>query len=447
MTKVKKIFDILNRISPEYLLLGAFAVLIGIGTVLLMIPISTTHGITPVNALFTSTSASCVTGLIVVNTPNAFTFFGQLVILILIQVGGLGIMTLTTFFALISGRKITLRDRIVAASSLNVNRYGGILRLIIAVIRYTFLIETSGAMILFFRFYQYFPNRPLYALWQSIFHSVSAFCNAGFSLFSNNLENFAGDPLINITIMALIILGGLGFAVISEIEFNKLRWHGMTLNTKIVLSTTALLILSGFSILFIVNYSYFRNKMNLGNIAWVSIFQAVTPRTAGFDTYPIANLPISAQLIIIFLMFVGGSPGSTAGGIKTTTFATLLLRTVGFFRGKDEVAFLGKKISRVSFRKSVAVLFLSMLVLFVGLFTLGITDPNLPFKSLLFEVFSAFGTVGLDLGITSKLSFGGKMTIILMMYIGRMGVIAVFATFLKKKMALYSYPTEDIVIG
>lgn len=447
MAKVRKLFGILNRISPEYLLLSTFAVLIGIGTLLLMVPISTTHGITPVDALFTSTSASCVTGLIVVDTPNAFTFFGQLVILILIQVGGLGIMTLTTFFALISGRRITLRDRIVAASSLNVNRYGGILRLIIAVIRYTFLIESSGAMVLFFRFYQYFPNRPLYALWQSIFHSVSAFCNAGFSLFSNSLENFAGDPLINITIMALIILGGLGFAVISEIEINKLRWHKMTLNTKIVLSTTFFLVISGFFVLFVVNYSYFRNRMSLGNIAWVSIFQAVTPRTAGFDTYSIANLPTPAQLVIIFLMFVGGSPGSTAGGIKTTTFATLVLGTVGFFRGKDEIAFLGKNISHVSFKKSVTVFFLSMLVLFVGLFTLGITDPNLPFKSLLFETFSAFGTVGLDLGITSKLSDAGKMTIILMMYTGRMGVVAVFTTFLKKKMAPYSYPTEDIVIG
>ncbi len=447
MTKVRKLFGILNRISPEYLLLSTFAVLIGIGTLLLMIPMSTTHGITPVDALFTSTSASCVTGLVVVDTPNAFTFFGQLVILILIQVGGLGIMTLTTFFALISGRRITLRDRIVAASSLNVNRYGGILRLIVAVIRYTFLIESSGAMVLFFRFYQYFPNRPLYALWQSVFHSVSAFCNAGFSLFSNNLENFVGDPLINTTIMVLIILGGLGFAVISEIEINKLRWHKMTLNTKIVLFTTFFLILSGFLVLFVVNYTYFRDKMRLGNIAWISIFQAVTPRTAGFDTYSIANLPTPAQLMIIFLMFVGGSPGSTAGGIKTTTFATLLLRTLGFFRGKDEVAFFGKNISRVSFRKSVAVFFLSMLILFVGLFTLGITDPNLPFKSLLFEAFSAFGTVGLDLGITSKLSLAGKMTIILMMYVGRMGVVTVFATFLKRKMAPYSYPTEDIVIG
>ncbi len=447
MTKVRKFFDILNRISPEYLLLSTFAVLIGIGTLLLMIPMSTTHGITPVDALFTSTSASCVTGLVVVDTPNAFTFFGQLVILILIQVGGLGIMTLTTFFALISGRRITLRDRIVAANSLNVNRYGGILRLIVAVIRYTFLIESTGAMVLFFRFYQYFPNRPLYALWQSVFHSVSAFCNAGFSLFSNNLENFVGDPLINTTIMVLIILGGLGFAVISEIEINKLRWHKMTLNTKIVLFTTFFLILSGFLVLFVVNYAYFRDKMRLGNIAWISIFQAVTPRTAGFDTYSIANLPTPAQLMIIFLMFVGGSPGSTAGGIKTTTFATLFLRTMGFFRGKDEVALFGKNVSRVSFRKSVAVFSLSMLILFVGLFTLGITDPNLPFKSLLFEAFSAFGTVGLDLGITSKLSLGGKMTIILMMYIGRMGVVTVFATFLKRKMAPYSYPTEDIVIG
>ncbi len=445
---MSKFLDFLNNIAPEYLLLGTFVVLIGVGTLLLMAPNFTTQGISAINALFTSTSAACVTGLIVVDTPHAFTFWGQLVILILIQIGGLGVMTLTTFFAVLSGRRITLRDRVIVANTLNVNRYGGIIRLLVAVIRYTFLIETTGTMILFFKFYKYFPRRPWYALWQSIFHSVSAFCNAGFSLFSNNLESFASDPLINITIMILIILGGLGFVVLSEIDFNnKPRWKKFSLTTKIVLSTTVFLIVASFAILMAVNYYYLHAKMSIGSIAWISLFQAVTPRTAGFDTYPIYHLPVASQLLIVILMFIGGSPGSTAGGIKTTTFTTILLRTVGYFRGKDEFDFLGKKISHSSFRKSVSVFFLSLLTILFGLFMLTITDPNLQFKSSFFEVFSAFGTVGLDLGVTSSLSSAGKIVIIFMMYIGRMGIVTVFSIFLRRRIALYSYPDEDIMIG
>lgn len=445
---MSKFLDFLNRIAPEYLLLGTFAVLIGTGTLLLMLPDFTTNGISPINALFTSTSAACVTGLIVVDTPHAFTFWGQLVILILIQIGGLGVMTLTTFFAVLSGRRITLRDRVIVASTLNVNRYGGIIRLLVAVIRYTFLIESAGTMILFFKFYQYFPRQPWYALWQSVFHSVSAFSNAGFSLFSNSLENFVNDPLINITIMALIVLGGLGFVVLSEIDFNnKPRWKNFSLTTKIVLSTTAFLIVSSFAILMAVNYSYLHVKMSIGSIAWMSLFQAVTPRTAGFDTYPIAHLPTASQLLIVILMFIGGSPGSTAGGIKTTTFATIFLRTVGYFRRKDEFDFLGKKISHSSFRKSVSVFFLSLSTILFGLFMLTLTDPSLSFKSLFFEVFSAFGTVGLDLGVTSSLSRAGKLIVILMMYVGRMGIVTVFSIFLKRRITAYSYPNEDIMIG
>ncbi len=445
---MSKFLDFLNRIAPEYLLLGTFAVLIGSGTLLLMLPDFTTNGISPINALFTSTSAACVTGLIVVDTPHAFTFWGQLVILILIQIGGLGVMTLTTFFAVLSGRRITLRDRVIVANTLNVNRYGGIIRLLVAVIRYTFLIESAGTMVLFFKFYQYFPRQPWYALWQSVFHSVSAFSNAGFSLFSNSLENFVSDPLINITIMALIILGGLGFVVLSEIDFNnKPRWKNFSLTTKIVLSTTVLLIVSSFAILMAVNYSYLHAKMSIGSIVWMSLFQAITPRTAGFDTYPISHLPTASQLLIVILMFIGGSPGSTAGGIKTTTFATIFLRTIGYFRRKDEFDFLGKKISHSSFRKSVSVFFLSLSTILFGLFMLTLTDPNLPFKSLFFEVFSAFGTVGLDLGVTSSLSPAGKLVIILMMYVGRMGIVTVFAIFLKRRITTYSYPNEDIMIG
>ncbi len=444
---MKKVFSAFNKLSPEYLLLLTFAMLISVGTLLLMAPFSTTHGITSINALFTSTSAACVTGLIVVDTPHAFTFVGQLVILVLIQIGGLGIMTLTTFFAILAGRRISLRDRVIAASSLNVNRYGGILRLVTLVIKYTMLMESAGAMVLFFRFYQYFPNRPLYALWQSVFHSVSAFCNAGFSLFSNNLENFPSDPVVNVTIMALIILGGLGFAVISEIEMTRFNWKKMTLNTKLVLSTTLFLIVGGFLALLAVNYASLGKKMGFGEISWISIFQAVTPRTAGFDTYSISHLSTPAQLIIMFLMFIGGSPGSTAGGIKTTTFAAILLKTIGFFRGKDEMSFLEKNISQASFRKSVAVLTLSLFTIFLGIFFLQFSDPFLPFKSIVFEVFSAFGTVGLDLGISSALSFWGKLIVVFLMYAGRMGIVTIMTTVLKRKNVLYAYPSEDIIVG
>lgn len=437
--------DLVGR-SPGQMLTIGYLVVIIIGTILLKLPFATVSrdGLSLVDALFTATSATCVTGLIVMNTGAAFSMFGQLVILILIQIGGLGIMTMSTAVALLTGRKISLRQRLIIQEDLNQLRISGLLRLIQYILLVTFIIEGTGAVFLFTRFIQDYPLGR--AIFLSVFHAVSAFNNAGFDLFGNSLEGFVGDPLVNLSVILLIILGGLGFAVLAEL-YDKRRVT--SLHAKMVLSTTLILLLIGFAAFFFMEYHNEGTmaNLNIGEKVMASLFLAVTPRTAGFNTIPTGALTQSTLLFIMVLMFIGASPGSTGGGIKTTTVSTLfsaLWRTV---RGKSDVELFRRRLDEDIIQKAFIILILSLILVLVTTFILSITE-QIGLKDLLFETISAFGTVGLSTGVTTKLSGIGRILIVITMFIGRVGPLTMaVAMSERKKKAKFHFPKEKINVG
>jgi trk system potassium uptake protein TrkH len=472
--------NIINKLTPSQLLISLFVILILSGTFFLMLPISTKSGhISFINALFTSTSAACVTGLIVVDTPHYFTEFGQIIILILIQIGGIGIMTFSSFITLMLGRKLGLFSYLSLKEDLNYDQLGDIKTLLIYVINMTFWFEFIGAIILWSRFknLESVMHFEFSSVYLAIFHSISAFCNAGFSLFSNNLESFPNDPVINIVIMALIFFGGIGFFAILDTIKNKLdpefileksikgissrknkrlssktqyrKSYGLSLNTKIVLLVSILLIVIGGIFIFAIEYTnspVFRT-FSLKKEILISLFASVTPRTAGFDTIPMSFFSVPAIFFIIMLMFIGASPGSTGGGIKTTSLAVLILATLSEIKGQNKIFAFRKQLSWDLVHKALALVFISIVLIFVDTLLLSMIEKK-KFLDLLFEVVSAFGTVGLSLGITSKLSILGKFIITVTMLIGRLGPLT-FAISLSKteKNINLSYPEENIMIG
>lgn len=431
----------------QILALGYFSVII-LGTVLLMLPIATTNnsGLNFVDALFTATSATCVTGLIVVNTSTAFTLFGQLVIMILIQIGGLGIMTMSTLIAFVIGKKITLKERLIIQEDLNQFKISGLVRLVRYVLGVTILIEASGALIIFFRLLGKYPF--LKALYFSIFHAISAFNNAGFDLFGNSLENFTGDIVMNFVVILLIILGGLGFAVLAEL-YNTRNITKTSLQTKIVLTITLILILFGFLSIFGLEYT---NNDTLGKLPFgekilASIFLSVTPRTAGFNTIPTGSLNSSTLFLIIVLMFIGASPGSTGGGIKTTTFGVILITVWSLITGKNDIEIFKRQLDKEIVFKAISITFLSLgLVVFV---TMVLTvSENMDFLPVFFETVSAFGTVGLSTGVTPELSSFGRILITLTMFSGRVGPLTLALAFTERtRNGVYHYPVEKIMVG
>ncbi len=420
-TRTRKFSHLVRRIriNAARAVALSFAGVILVGTLLLTFPTATADGsgATFIDALFTATSATCVTGLIVQDTPTYFSFFGQIVILILIQIGGLGIMTYSTFLALILGR-FTLGQRRMVQEMMEEER--NVLSMVLYIFKMTFLVELIGAAILFLRWIFYFkvPSRALY---YSVFHSISAFCNAGFALFSDSLSQFVADPVVNITIMALIILGGLGFIVVYEIA-NKARMpkKRMSTHTRLALSASAILILLGFFTIFFLEFDGALLRHTLPQKLWASLFQSVTPRTAGFNTIPIGTLSQVVLTVLIVLMFIGASPGSTGGGIKTTTLAILLLSLASTLRGKQDITVYRRTISSAVVQKTLALLVSALLVV-GGFFVLLLAVEKRPFLPLLFETVSAFGTVGLSTGVTPALTAGGKMLVLLLMYVGRIG--------------------------
>ena len=445
-----KIFKRLGhpRINPPQALALGFAGLIFFGGVLLNLPMASQNNesIGFVNALFTSASSVCVTGLVVVNTAYHWTLFGKTVILILIQMGGLGFMTMATIVALIVGKKITLKERLVIKEQLNQETMSGLVRLTKYVILSTFVIEGIGALLLSTRFI------PLYGLgkgiWFSIFHSISAFCNAGFDILGESMVPFVGDYVVNLTICGLIIVGGLGFSVFIDISKNKKikRFH---LHTKFVIAITIILIFGGTLILYILES---KNPLTLGNLGFgekilAAFFQSVVPRTAGFNSVNISALYDTTLFLIIILMFIGGSPGSTAGGIKTTTFGTLALTTLSVIKGEKDVVAFNKRISYEVINKSLAIIMVGLLLVVSVSFVLTITeDAN--FLHLLFETTSAFATVGLTTGVTPNLTDFGKVMLILTMYAGRVGPLTMaFAFSRKHKHANYKYSEGTIIVG
>jgi len=438
-----------DRLTPARVLVLGFLALIIIGTVLLTLPVSTYQGISILDALFTATSAVCVTGLVVQDTGTFFTPFGQAVILLLIQVGGLGFMTAGTLIFIILGKRITLKERLVIQEALNQLTIAGLIRLIKKIIIFTFIIEGIGAIILAFRFI------PLWGwgkgAYYSIFHAVSAFCNAGFDLMGNyqSLTGFADDYLVRGVIMSLFIIGGLGFTFLAEFQVKK-RFKLLSLHSKIVISATLFLLLLGTITICILEYTNSHTLEGLEFFQRVSnsLFTSATARTAGFNTIPTDMLQDSTLYFILALMFVGASPASTGGGIKTTTFSIIIIAVISIIKGQEDVSIYKRRLPFYILNKALSIVVISVTIIFIISIFLTITE-DFSFMGILFETVSAFGTVGLSTGITPELSPLGRGLITFTMFTGRVGPLTLtlaLAQRLKKK-APFRYPEERILIG
>ncbi|MBC7344631.1 MAG: Trk family potassium uptake protein, partial [Clostridia bacterium] len=389
-----------------------------------------------------------VTGLTVVDTQGAFSLFGEVVILSLIQVGGLGFMTMSTLVFLALGKRITFRERLLMKEALNVESVQGIVKLAKYILGFTFTMEAIGALFLALRWSSDLPWGT--AIYYGIFHAVSAFCNAGFDLFSVSLQPYRGDVLVNLVITFLIIVGGIGFAVISEVLYHRRGNQGLSLHTRLATSVTAFLLVIGFLSMLIFE---FNNPASLGNLpvrekVLAAYFQAVVPRTAGFSTIDIGRLRPVTQFVMIILMFIGASPGSTGGGIKTTTFGSLLVVVYAVVTGKVDFELLRRRIPAITIFKALVIFIISVGVILAAMIAL-LSVEQFGFLPLLFEVTSAFGTVGLSTGITSSLSTAGKVILVLVMYIGRVGPLTLAFALAErfKRRPLLRYPEEQILVG
>jgi trk system potassium uptake protein len=444
-----KLYNVLTTNPPVSLMLS-FAFVILIGTVLLMLPsASQQNQVTPfTDALFTATSATCVTGLIVQDTGHYFSLFGQLVILTLIQIGGLGIMTISTAFALMMGRRLTLKLENVMQSVMGDSERLDLFQLLKNILIVTVLIEGIGAIILFPVFLRTMTSSM--AMYNAVFHSISAFCNAGFSLFSDSLMAFVDNPLVNLTVTALILLGGIGFAVMIDLYRYVMRVdkaRKLNLHTKIVLSTSAALLLLGFVSIYIAEYNGVMEGFSVSRRILSSWFQSVTARTAGFNTINTAGLSPSSIMILMGLMFIGASPGSTGGGVKTTTFAVLVLSVTSMLRGRRDLSMFNRRISLSNYREATSLITLSAGIVFMVTFLLFLVEKQ-AFERLIFEALSAFGTVGLSMGITADLSAIGKFLITILMYVGRIGPLTlIYALSMRKIQPKLNYAEKKIAIG
>lgn len=436
------------ELNPPRVLALGFGILILIGALLLNLPIASQDGesIGFINSLFTSASAVCVTGLVVVNTAEHWTLFGQVVIISLIQMGGLGIMTMATIVAMLMGKKITLKERLIIKEQLNQGTMSGLVRLTRYVIFSTFLIEFIGAILLSFRFIPQYGMAK--GIWFSIFHSISAFCNAGFDIMGNSIVPYVGDFLVNFTIASLIIIGGLGFTVYIDISQKK-SFKKLHLHSKLVIVITLILILMGMFLILLVERDNPDTLANLstGDKFLAAFFQSVIARTAGFNSVDISKLYDTSIFILIILMFIGGSPGSTAGGIKTTTFGTMILTTIAVVRGNKDISVFNRRISQDIINRALAILTIGLTLVITVSLVLTLTE-SANFLDLLFETTSAFGTVGLTRGLSPNLSNAGKIIISITMYLGRVGPLTMaFAFSQKQKQPLYKYCEGNIIVG
>ena len=423
-----------HRLSSFQIIILGFAGIILLGALILMLPISTTAGcVTPFNeSLFTATSAVCVTGLVVQDTGSYWSAFGQMVILMLIQIGGLGVVTVATSFALMSGQKISLMQRSTMQNSISAPKVGGIVRLTRFILRGTLLIELIGAMAMLPVFCRDYGWQ---GIWLAVFHSISAFCNAGFDILGTkdnlypSLTGYVQNPVINITIIIMIITGGIGFLTWDDILENKLHFHRYRMQSKVILVTTLALIVLPALFFFFVDFG----TMPLAERIQAALFQSVTPRTAGFNTVNLAGMSSASLAVMILLMLIGGSPGSTAGGIKTTTLAVLLGNAYATFRQRDSTQFCGRRGDCDAVKTAATILTMYLALFFGGGVFISIYE-NLPLSSCLYEAASAVGTVGLSLGITPHLHIPSQMVLIALMYLGRVGGLTlIYATVSSKK--------------
>lgn len=443
----KKLFK--DKLNPPQVLALGFLSLILIGSILLNLPIASSSGssIGYVNSLFTSASAVCVTGLTVLNTARDFTPFGQVIIITLIQFGGLGIMTLATVGYIIMGKKISFKERLMIKEQLNTESIQGIVKLTKKVIGYTFFLEMMGSLLLALRFVPMFGFEKGLAF--SIFHSISAYCNAGFDIFGDSLIIFQNDYYVLLILSLLIILGGLGFTVYADL-LAKDKLRKLTLHSKVVLIMTgSLLIIGTLSfLLFESSNPGTLGSMNFPSRLANSFFQSVSPRTAGFYSVDMSKIRETTIFSTIMLMFIGGSPGSTAGGIKTTTFACLLLTTISVVKGEEDVNCLNRRLPFETIKRAVSIFLIGLAIVFSTAIILTITDSSLKFINLLFESTSAFGTVGLSAGITDKLSTLGRLVITLTMYIGRVGPLTMAYAFARRNMKRdYRNAPGNLMVG
>lgn len=459
-----------TKIGPTQILLMYMLIVIAIGAILLKLPICNKQPIELIDSLFVATSATCVTGLTTIVPIEQFTVLGQIVLLALIQIGGIGFMTLIAIVLIFIGKKLNLSDKLIIKESLNYDSFKGLVRLIEKISLYTFIIEATGACILATKFVPDYGMSQ--GIWFSIFHSVSAFCNAGFDLLgSTSVSKYAGDWTVCLTLMSLVIIGGLGFTVwddIAENLKNKRKLKQLTVHTKIVLIVTAILLISGTILTFALECDNIQIMKNdtLQTKILKSAFQSTTLRTAGFYSVPQNELTSVSKLSAVCLMFIGGSPASTAGGIKTVTLGVIILLVINYIKGRQEINIFNRKISNAAINRAIVVISISIFIIIVAVGSLMIsenfeseknmdvqhsTNVNLSIQDIVFEVVSAFATVGLTLGITSKLTFAGKLIIITLMIIGRLGPITISIALFKKhneiKQSKVQYPQGNILIG
>ena len=432
--------------SFQVIILGFFGVIL-FGTVLLMLPFSSKDGCGApfLDALFTSTSAVCVTGLVLHDTATYWSMFGQLVILVLIQIGGMGVITVAAAFAMISGRKISLMQRSTMQEAISAPKVGGIVRLTGFIIKTTLLIELLGAAVMAPVFCRDFGVK---GLWMALFHGISAFCNAGFDLMGvrapfSSLTSYEAEPVINLVIMLLIVIGGIGFLTWDDIQSHRLRFRQYRMQSKIILATTAFLL----AVPAVYFFCFEFGGLPLKQRVLASLFQSVTPRTAGFNTVDMASLTEAGQCVTMVLMLIGGSPGSTAGGMKTTTVAVLFATAIATFRRQESARFFGRRVDDDVVKNAATILMMYLALFFFGGLAISMLE-ELPILTCLFEAASAVGTVGLSMGITAGLGTVSKLILILLMFCGRVGGLTlIFAALSGTRKNVSKFPREKVTVG
>lgn len=434
-----------RHISPPVVIAGSFLLLILVGTLLLKLPIATEHPITWIDALFTATSATTVTGLIVFDPSSTLTLFGEIVLLTLIQLGGIGIMVFAVAILLLLGRKIGMQNRIYLQESFSFQTFGGMVNFVRKILLFVLLVEGIAIIILSFYWVPTFGLQD--GIYYSVFHVISAFNNAGFSLFPDNLAQFVSDPLVNLVLSSLLIIGGLGFVVVLDLVKNKSFVH-WSLHTKMMITGTIALNCVATVAIFVLEFNNVHTiaDFSLVDKALASYFQAVSPRTAGFNTIPTGDMEDASLLFTMFLMFIGGGSASTASGIKLTTFMIIILATISYFRSIREPHLFGRTIRFEIIFRSLAIAAVSTMIVFGFIFLLTITE-TIPVFPLAFEVFSAFGTVGLSMGITEDLSAIGRVLLCAVMFLGRIGPLTLFFLLLKPKKESFRYPYDQVQSG
>ncbi|OXS58471.1 trk system potassium uptake protein TrkH [Bacillus sp. V-88] len=434
------------RLSPPQLLVVTFLFFIILGMGLLKLPFATTEHISWLDALFTTTSAMTVTGLAVVDTGGAFTLFGEVVVMSLIQIGGLGIMSFAVLIFMMLGKKIGFKERLLLQQALNQTSIGGVIKLVKYLFIFSFIVEGFAVLLLATEWVPEFGwKRGLYV---SIFHSISAFNNAGFSLFSDSLMGYVGSPIINLTISFLFILGGIGFTVLVDLWRSK-TIRQLSLHTKIMVIGTFLINVIAFMMIFVLEFNNPNTlaQLPLSDKIFASYFQAVTPRTAGFNSLDYGSMERSTLLFTILLMFIGAGSASTGGGIKLTTFVVISLSMIAFLKEKRDIRIFRRTIDQAHIFKALALSMISVLLVFTALFFLEMTEHDVSFLSIVFEVVSAFGTVGLSMGITGSLSIAGKWIIIIVMFAGKLGPLTLAFSLSRPDKEKIRYPKEDILTG